>query len=303
MQGLGLRLVAGVLLLCGILLFGAFLIEIPSLHREQGLPLIPALIAAEGTLFAIALCAYGLHAFLLKPWLDRRGLARRRAAQSREPWLDNDEWAGRAVSHSAGGALVFLWVFTINWIAVLVFMAQDRGRELLDGPVSVLILCSVLVLIGLISVWKVIERTTHWLRFGRSTLVIDTLPGRPGKTFEGTIRARLKHKPKRPVSVSLSGFRRVWTERAYMRSDEERRVGDVRDEEPFFEKEERIAVARLARAGETTEVPVHFEIPTGAPSSGPQETDAEVIWKIHAHTTGKNDDRYTAEFEIPVFRE
>lgn len=300
-KNVGPRLIATILLAMGIILFSAVLFNIPSWHLHEGLPLVPALFAAEATLFALGLCAYGIYALLLEPTVNRRRIARLRLQNVAEPWMNNRQWADGSIAHSSFGALLFLWFFAINWWAALGFMALDRGELLKDASVPILILVAALVLIGLLTVRTALTKTIDWIRFGRSTLTIETLPGRPGTTFKGLVRARFKRKPKRPIFVSVSGFTRQWSKSVHTPHEEERRTSDVLDGAPFFELEESIATAHLNKVDDWIAIPIRFEIPSDAPSSGPTENNAEVIWKIHMRTTGKNDPKFAAEFEIPIF--
>ncbi len=300
-KNIGLRLIATILLAMGVVLFVAVLLNIPSWHLNEDLPLVPALFVAEATLFALGLCAYGIYALLFEPTMNRRRIAQLRLQNVTEPWMNDRQWADGSITYSSFGALLFLWFFGINWWAALGFMAFDRGEQLLDGSFPILILITALVLIGLLTVYTALTKTADWIRFGRSTLTIETLPGRPGTTFMGLVRARFKRKPKRPIFVSVTGFTRQWSKSIHTPNEEERRISDVRDITPFFELEESIATAQLNKVDDWITIPVRFEIPSDAPSSGPTEGDAEVIWKIRMRTTGKNDPKFSAEFEIPIF--
>lgn len=292
---------ASALLAMGIVLFSAVLLNIPLWHWNEGLPLIPALFAAEAALFALGLCAYGIYALLFEAAINRRRVRRLRLQNASQPWMNNRQWARGSVSHSSLGALLFLWFFAINWWAALGFMALDRGEQLVDASVPILLLIAALTLIGLLTIHTAIAKTIDWIRFGRSTLTIETLPGRPGAPFKGKVRARFKRKPKRPIFVSVTGFTRQWSKKVHTPNEEERLISDVRDIAPFFELEDSIATAQLNKVNDWIAVPVRFDIPSDMPSSGPAEDDTEVIWKIHMRTTGKNDPKFAVEFEIPVY--
>ncbi|MEM8878885.1 MAG: hypothetical protein AAGD23_13595, partial [Pseudomonadota bacterium] len=148
-------LLSGVLGLL-VLLFAAFLANIPRLHVEEGLPLIPALVSAEAALIAIALCAYGVYALLLKQSIGRMRLQGSRPQSDELPWAHNSQWLRRQVTHTSKNAALFLWLFVANWWAILVFAAQDRGDQLMQEPLPILLLCGVLLTIGLISTWVAI---------------------------------------------------------------------------------------------------------------------------------------------------
>ena len=295
------RIAIAIVLAFVFLLCVTFLVNIPDLHANEGLPLFPAVLVAEAMLLGAALCAYGVYAILLKPLLGQRRLENSRSKPGRQPWLDNAQWAAKRVTYSSVGKVVFLWFFTFNWWGALVFFAQDRGSRLVNESVPVLILCVVLVLIGVLTVHTVIKKTIEWLRFGRSALVIDTLPGMPGQTFQGRIETGFRKRPQRAISLRLTGFTRHWSERAYIPHEENRRVTDVRESVPFFEDEQKISPLKLVDMKGRITIPVRFDIPSGAPSSGLVDGDMEVIWRINASSTGKEHPPYEGEFDIPVF--
>lgn len=297
----GSRLFVCALLLFCIFLFTAFLVNIPSLHMHEGLPLFPALLAGEAMFLGTALCTYGLYTLLLQPVLARRRLAQTRAGTNVQLWAHNSQWVRKRVIHTSIGAVLFLWLFTINWWGAIWFFALDRGDQLMKEPIPVLVLCAVFVLVGLIILRQAIRKMVEWLSYGRSALVIDTLPGRPGQTFMGRIETGLKKRPKQPFTLGLTGFIRQWSDKPDMPGDDVRRVGDVRDDAPFHEAEQMIAPSGLIERDGRIVVPVQFDIPDDAISSGLIESDAEVIWKISVRSTGEKDTPYTAQFEIPVY--
>ncbi|MDA7949187.1 MAG: hypothetical protein MPJ78_17130 [Hyphomicrobiaceae bacterium] len=284
-----------------VLLFAAFLANIPRLNAEEGLPLIPALISAEAVLIAIGLCGYGVYALLLKQVIGRMRLEQSRPKSGELPWAHNAEWLRREVTHSSKGAALFLWLFVANWWAVLIFAAQDRGAELANGSLPILLLCLVLVGIGIVSTWTAVRKTVQWLTYGRSVLEIETLPGRPGGVFRGTVKIGFKPKRGRPVFVDLVGFTRHWSEQSYIPHEEERGIGDVRNSVPFLQDEQKVSSNQLRGDGSGTDIPIQFKIPRDVPSSGLVDRDMEVIWKVKVRATTPSGTDFDAEYEIPIY--
>lgn len=297
-----MRIIACILLLLGTLLFSAVLLNIPAWHRDEGLPLFPAFMMAEAMMLGIALCAYALYAIVLKPVFGRRKLARQRQQTNALPWAHNPQWVRKRITHSAVGPAVFLWFFALNWWGAIWFVAAENANAIAEATVLELLLFGVLVLIGLITVRFAIRKTIDWLVYGRSVLVLETLPGRPGQTFIGRIETKLTRQFRKPVELTLTGFTRHWSEQTYIPHEEHRRVGDVRSAAPFHESSQKIPVDKFIQTPEGTAIPVRFDIPRDAPSSGLADGDIEVVWKIDARTTGKSQPSYTSSFEIPVFR-
>lgn len=301
MKARAARLIACVVLALCLFLFAAVLANIPTWYRTEGLPLFPALLTTQAMVLAVALCTYGLYAILLKPKLARMQLARQRRNPTDAPWAHNKQWVRKRVNHSSVGVALFLWYFAANWWGALAFFATERTDAILNAPPPELALGGLLVILGLITIRMAVIKTIDWFRFGRSTLVIETLPGRPGQTFIGHIETGFKSKPRQAIELTLTGFTRHWTESEYIPHEENRRVGDVRTAAPFHETSEKLPPSRLVDRGGDVVIPVRFDIPRDAPSSGHVDGGIEVVWRISARSTGKKGKAFDASFEIPVY--
>lgn len=293
------RFFVSVILVIAGFLIGAFLINIPTLHMEQGLPLLPAVLSAEASLMAVSLCGYGLY----RTWFpdSRRPRQPDPFMADGRPWLANPAWAKGRVTHSARSIALFLWFFAAHWWAAICFMIADRKDAILEEGGLVLVLAGAVILIGLITVWAAFKKTAHWLSYGRSILIIQTLPGRPGSAFESIIETRFKTKPKKAFLIHLTGFERHWTTADHAGTDDLRRRHSVQDQMPFLEESMRVPPSKMALHDGCVHVPVRFDIPGDVPESGYVDDDVEVIWKIDVRKTGRDDPDYEAEFEIPIF--
>ncbi len=293
------RIFVSVILVAAGVLTGAFLINIPGLYLEQGLPLLPAVLSAEASLMAVSLCGYGLY----RTWVpDKRKPDRPDpfTADGR-PWLANPSWAKGRVTHSPRSIALFLWFFAAHWWAAIGFMVADRKDAILEEGGPVLFLAAALILIGVITVWAALKRTVHWLSYGRSTLIIQTLPGRPGSVFESIVETKFKTKPKKAFLIQLTGFERHWTTADHVGTDDLRRRHSVQDQLPFFEESTRVPPSKMTLNDGCVHVPVEFDIPGDVPQSGYADADVEVIWKISVRKTGRDDPEYESEFEVPIF--
>lgn len=293
--------IAIVLLVVGALC-GLFLLNIPAWYVSGEIPLIPALLIGETGLAGLILCCYGFYSFLLKDRLSERGAAALVRKHPDEPWLGNRQWAARKVSSSTIGLVGFLWFFAINWCAVLWFFANGRSEELLQLSWVELTLMAIFPIIGLITVWTAVKHTIRWWRYGSSTLLIETLPGRPGDAFKATIKTNFTTKPRQSYRLRLTGHERVWSRDNSDPAEIDRKRLDVRELEPFAEIEERVPPSKMLMADGTVTLPVSLQIPEDAPSSGSADPIREIIWQITVNSTGKSDPRFEARFQIPVFR-
>ena len=293
------RIFVTLILIVAGFLIGAFLVNIPNLHLEQGLPLLPAILSAEASLMAVALCGYGLY----RTWFPGQRGPRRPDPFTSDgrPWLANPSWAKGRVTHSTRSIALFLWFFAVHWWAAIGFMVAERKDAILEEGGPVLFLAGALILIGVITILAAIKKTAQWLSYGRSTLIIQTLPGRPGSAFESIIETKFKTKPKKAFLIHLTGFERHWTTVDHAGTDDVRRRHSVQDQMPFFEESIRVPPSKMALADGCVHVPFQFDMPGDVPDSGYVDDDVEVIWKIDVRKTGRDDPDYEAEFEIPVF--
>lgn len=176
-----------------------FLINLPSLYLEQGLPLFPALLAAQAAAVGIALCLYGIYLVFVVAVRNRRRLRQQTSKASNKPWMDNPQWARKRIRHSKAGKVILMWVFVANWWGTIWFIALDKGSDLWTQSLPVALLCVVFVMIGVIMLWSVIRNSISWKRFGQSFLIIETLPGRPGQRFKGHIEIGFQPKDRKSV--------------------------------------------------------------------------------------------------------
>ncbi|MEO9875616.1 MAG: hypothetical protein ABJM26_17710 [Anderseniella sp.] len=293
------RIFPSVILVLLIALLAVFLVNLPSLFREQGLPLFPALLAGQACLIGLLICLYGLYVFLIEPLSNRNRLRRELARGTATPWLQNSQWASKRMSHTRAGKVLFLWLFVVNWWGALWFFASDRGQQIWEQSLPVMLLCVFLVFIGVVMLWSAIGNSINWAKFGTTNMFIDTLPGRPGQDFRGYIEIGFKPESRVPTTLQLTGFVRHWTQR--IAAEGNRRVKDTHDEAPFHEREIRIKAAEIKATGRCFRVPVNVPIPARTRSSGACDDNSEVIWKLAIQTRSPNGSSFEADFEIPVF--
>ncbi len=289
----------GLVLVLPVVLLVILLVNLPTLYREEGLPLFPALLAGEACLIGLAVCLYGLYAVVLEPRRNRNRLRRERASSASAPWLRNKQWASKRLTHTKLGKVLFLWLFAINWWAAIWFVAADRGEQILQQSWPLIVLCLVFVLIGVVTLWAAVRNSISWVRFGTTTMFIDTLPGQPGQDFKGYVELGFRPEPKVHTKLQLSAFVRRWTQR--IATDGARRMNDRHDEAPFFDYEKRIKSAEIKETGRWFRLPVNLKIPSDAPSSGPRDDGSEVIWKLEILSKSPDGNSFSADFEIPVF--
>lgn len=293
------RIIPGLILAFIMALLAVFLVNLPSLYTEQGLPLFPALLAGQACIIGLLICLYGLYILVVEPLSNRNRLRREIASDAAMPWLENSQWASKRMTHTRAGKVLFLWLFVANWWGAIWFFATDRGKQLWEQSLPVKLLCMIIVLIGVVMLWSAIRNTISWVKFGTTALLIETLPGRPGQVFTGDIELGFRPQSKTPTKLHLTGFVRHWTQR--IEAEGHRRINDTHDEAPFHESDKRIKAAEIKAAGHCFWVPVRLDIPAGTHSSGACGDDCEVVWKLIIQTRSPDGGSFDAEFEIPVF--
>ncbi|MEO1160703.1 MAG: hypothetical protein AAFW74_09655, partial [Pseudomonadota bacterium] len=247
----------------------------------------------------IVVCSYGLYLFLIEPLSNQTRLRRDLASGSVAPWLDNKQWAGKRMTHTRAGKVVFLWLFVVNWWGAIWFFATDRGEKLWVESLPVILLCGLFLLIGMMMLWSAIRNSISWVRFGTTSLVIDTLPGRPGEVFKGRVEIGFKPDSRVQTKLQLTGFLRHWTQ--HMSAEGKRRINDRHDEAPFYEFNKRIKSVQIETNGRDFTIPVSLDVPADARSSGACGDDCEVVWKLVIQTRSPDGSSFDADFEVPVF--
>lgn len=293
------RVIPSLILVLLIALLAVFLVNLPSLYSDQGLPLFPAFLAGQACLIGLLVCLYGLYVLLLEPSSNRRRLIRELGAGNTMPWLENQQWANKRMTHTRAGKVLFLWLFVANWWGAIWFIATDRGAQIQEQSLPVQLLCLFIFLIGVVMFWSAIRNSINWAKFGTTAMFIDTLPGRPGRVFKGYIEIGFKPEPRTPTKLHLTGFVRRWTQR--IATEGNRRINDSHDEAPFHESEKRIKAADIKATGRCFRIPVNLDIPADARSSGACGDDCEIIWKLAVQTRSPKGSSFDAGFEIPVF--
>ncbi len=293
------RVFASLVLVLLVALLAVFLVNLPSLHREQGLPFFPALLAGQACLIGIVVCSYCLYVLLIEPRGNQTRLRREQASGSTMPWMENKQWAGKRMTHTRAGKVLFLWLFVVNWWGAICFFVTDRGAEIWEQSLPVKLLCGLFLIIGVVMFLSAVRNSISWVKFGTISLVIDTLPGRPGEVFKGHVEIGFKPEARARTKLQLTGFVRHWTQ--HMSTEGNRRINDRYDEAPFHECDKRIKSAQIETNGRDFLIPVSLDIPADARSSGACGDDCEVVWKLVVQTRSPDGNSFDADFEVPVF--
>lgn len=140
-----------------------------------------------------------------------------------------------------------------------------------------------------------LRRAWHRRKYGTSTLAMNTMPGRLGRTLEMRVRAGVD-----PSAMQGDAFQVTLT--CYHRRKSGRNTSWHALWEAEAEAHGEAASSSHAEppVGGSVEIPVSFDLPAGAPRSTPEKKSQRIAWilEVTAETSGLD---YQSYFEIPVF--
>ena len=142
-----------------------------------------------------------------------------------------------------------------------------------------------------------LRRIWHRRKYGTSTLVMDTMPARPGQTLEARLQTSVapSDAPGDALQVQLTCYHRT-------------SGGDDTSPSWLQEWQSETTVTEYFSSGsqsgtaadDSVEVPISFDLPDDAPPSTLEKKSNRIAWilEVSAETSGLD---YQSYFEIPVF--
>jgi hypothetical protein len=210
------------------------------------------------------------------------------------PWLANKQWAAGRIKDSSVPNLVLLWIFTLIWNAI----AWALGFAVLGriGHPSGLQWLAVgsFPFVGLIALMIAIYGTVRFLKFGRSYLELETIPGSIGGWLAGTIQTSANFRDAPFIRLTLRCVNRITRGSGKNASTHESTI---------WEAEQALKGTSLAadRTGGGAVIPVAFRIPGNCQATRDRYRD-DIIWRLHARAAMPGAD-YAADFIVPVFED
>ena len=207
-----------------------------------------------------------------------------------EPWMHRVEWAGPRIRSSQGADALGESFLAVFWNVATFPILLIVPREVANGRYVALTFL-VIPLAGLgLAYWAIVE-LARTKRFGRTSLHLDTMPGRPGQELRGHIDAPAALQGASGVALNLR------CEKQYGVSS---RRGARNATEPFWATDVTAPVLAGQSAAGDAVVAVAIAIPPGLPDSSRGGAE-EYAWYLSASAPLPGAD-FAAEFEIPVFR-
>lgn len=300
--------VAGVM---GLLVLYAGLRLLVTGEQHWGVAL---LVTVMGMIFSAIGIGYFHFQFFKLPVLH----ARRRALEARypgQPWMLRSDWAARRVTDSSAGVMIFLWIWVVGWWGAILFIWNVNRDKILAAAAASwweAALGLIFPLAGLIGLTLAWQATRSWLRYGRSVLRIDTLPGYLGETFRGALHANFRRRPAALEAELACEHVRWVTRRRNGKTTRERVTSSV------WSKTHPLDTARmmLADGAAAASLPITLPLPADQPPCGLDDNDEGIVWRLTVREatdgigrrTGGGEDAhdhkeplYSATFEVPVF--
>ena len=208
-----------------------------------------------------------------------------------EPWRWRPDWASGVIRCAHAHSAMFLWAIACVWnllsAPILWAVPEEFAKE--NHLIAVGLLFPT-VGVGLLVL--AIRETLRWRRYGRSDLVLDTLPGVVGGRFAGTVQLGASVGTEGAFETTLSCVRIRVSGAGKNRS---------RREDLLWQDEDRLEASACQGGPRGTAVPIAFSIPAGQQPSSPEPGRDIVEWRLDVRATIPGID-YQARFVVPVFR-
>ncbi len=131
------------------------------------------------------------------------------------PWMLNSAWASRhLVDRSSRRRAVFLWIWVVGWWAGCALIFGINRDQIVASLFSWsgALLGLFFVGCGLLALASAVAMTRKWLRYGATSLSIDTLPGHLGDRFRGKVTTRSPNpEPAYEAEIACERLTVTWT--------------------------------------------------------------------------------------------
>lgn len=200
-----------------------------------------------------------------------------------EPWLWREEWAANRIDdHTANEALRAAAVAVTSNITIVFLLrhAPPAGA----WPAILVLFFAVLFIVAIVATAFAVYLVLRWKKFGTTSLVLDDVPARLGRSLTGTVRIRtVKSMRARELKIrmTLTNLLFRFEERTSRLTDEVREI------------------TCIVRQEEVLVVPVSVPIPPGGNATYAGE-HKEVGWRLRVSAACPGID-YSARFDVPVF--
>lgn len=207
-----------------------------------------------------------------------------------EPWRWSSDYKDGISRSSNKKQVIVLGIFTFFFLAFSVPLGFAIFKTYQTNPkiwiAAIFPFVSLCMLIGFT------YRLFQYIKYGESTLHMETFPGLTGQEFRAMIKTKKRLDLLKPATIHLNCIE-VYTSGTGKNRSKKERV--------LWQDSRTITQQNCQHYAEQTAINVKFNIPFDAPPTALPEDPKRIYWKIEciAETTGID---YRGEFIVPVFQ-
>ncbi len=207
------------------------------------------------------------------------------------PWYWKQEWCAGVIHSKSKAKMLKTLLFAVFWnlaSAPLCFIVVD---EVQDGNTKIL-LALIFPAIGVVFIIAFIYLFLRWLKFGKTTFHMASVPGVLGGRLRGTIRIPTVLLLKKEIVLVLECVRTY-------RTHDSKESG--KENVVLWQMDTVLLPSALLHKGRATFLPVDFYVPYDKPVSNDSNPDNTFTWtlRVEAPMPGVN---FTASFDVPIFK-
>jgi hypothetical protein len=213
------------------------------------------------------------------------------AAYPGQPWMWRADWAKGQSRGQSGRATAGAWIFALGWNGISGSVAYGSFvHRSLGGPRAAYFFLALFLLIGIGAFCWAILLTLRRIRFGKTTMQLQTLPAPLGRSLQGSIDAHLPYPVPHGIYLVLSCINRVTSGGNHP---------STRDH-VLWQDSKTIPPEQIMAGPAGSSIPVSFDIPRDKPASNNANRSSQILWLLRAEADipGAN---FNDTFEVPVF--
>jgi hypothetical protein len=206
-------------------------------------------------------------------------------------WQSRKGWESAQIYSNAGRGVWFFWIFAVVWNAISTPIVFILPEELHRNNYAALI-AVLFPVVGLLLLYKAINRTLEYRHFGKVVYRMDPYPGGIGGHVGGHIQVRnLDYRRASEAETLLVKVECIYS---YMSGS-----GDNRSRRESIKWAQQ-GRPKIVNALEGISLVFRFDIPAGLPQADVEQSDAYHFWRlgVSAEIPGIDLNR---SYNIPVF--
>ena len=209
-----------------------------------------------------------------------------------QPWMWREDWAQSRCTGRGSRATAMLWAFALMWNGVSwtsIWAAKQHPQP--PGKSWVYLVLAIFPVVGIGLFIAAVRGTIRRVRFGKTSLQLQTLPVPLGRSLRGTIEARLPYPLPHGIQMKLSCINRVTS-------------GSGENQSTFdhilWQDTKTIGAEQVMAGPNGSSIPVQFDIPRDRPQTDTTQASNQMLWLVRAEADIPGAD-FSDEYEVPVF--